>query len=82
MNRDRWRVVKGLFQRALRLPPAQWPEFLDRVCVGDAGLREDVASLLEEHEPGAVSLLGSADRLVGAERERLAREPGAGGDPE
>ena len=57
MSADRWKVVKGLFQRAIKLPPEQWCDYLDGVCAGDESLRRDVASLLAEHEPGARSLL-------------------------
>ena len=57
MSADRWRMVKGIFHRALKLPQEQWPAYLDRVSAGDAELRREVASLLAEHDPGAVSLL-------------------------
>jgi hypothetical protein len=57
MNPDRWKVVKGLFQRAIKLPPYDWSGYLDRVCAGDDDLREEVAALLTEHEPGAGPLL-------------------------
>ena len=53
MNADRWRVVKGLFQRAIQLPEGDWPAYLDSVSAGDEELRRDVASLLSEHVTGA-----------------------------
>ena len=59
MSADRWRMVKGLFSRALKLAPDEWPAYLDRVSAGDAELRREVASLLAEHEPDATSLLGA-----------------------
>jgi hypothetical protein len=81
MTADRWRMIKGLFQRALKLPPEEWPAYLDSVSAGDAGLRREVASLLAEHEPGAVSLLGDPGgdealaRFVRLNRDALAVDP-------
>ena len=57
MTGDRWKVVKGLFYRAIKLPPHEWGAYLDLVSAGDEGLRRDVASLLAEHEPDARPLL-------------------------
>jgi hypothetical protein len=57
MSLDRWKVVKGLFQRAIKLSPNDWSAYLDSVCAGDEVLRRDVASLLAEHEPDARPLL-------------------------
>jgi hypothetical protein len=55
MSSDRWRVVKGLFYRAIKLPPEAWPDYLDLVTAGDNDLRSEVASLLAEHDPEAAS---------------------------
>jgi hypothetical protein len=55
MSSDRWRVVKGLFYRAIKLPPEAWPDYLDLVTAGDDDLRSEVASLLAEHDPEAGS---------------------------
>jgi hypothetical protein len=61
MSDDRWKMVKGLFQRALALEPDHWHAYLDRVCAGDAALRDEVASLLAEHDPRPAS---KAESLV------------------
>jgi hypothetical protein len=66
MNADRWKVTKGLFQRAIQLPPEQWPAYLDAVCAGDQELRGHVVSLLAEHVP-----------YDGALRARLSSEAAA-----
>ena len=78
MNADRWKVVKGLFQRALKLPPYDWAAYLDRVSAGDEDLRRDVASLLAEHDPNAAPLLSplaSGDVTLELERLRLSEYP-------
>ncbi|MFV8818762.1 protein kinase domain-containing protein [Haliea sp. E17] len=41
-----WDSVEALFNRALELPAAQRPQFLEEACAGDAGLREAVETLL------------------------------------
>ena len=51
MNADRWKVIKNLFQHAIKLPPEQWSAYLDTVCAGDQDLRHEVVSLLAEHVP-------------------------------
>ena len=55
VSSDRWRVVKGLFYRAIKLPPEAWPDYLDLVTGGDDDLRSEVASLLAEHVSDAGS---------------------------
>ena len=57
MNADRWKVVKGLFQRTILLPSDEWSAYLDRLAAGDDDLRMEVASLLTEHEPDQRTLL-------------------------
>ena len=57
MNADRWKVIKGLFQRTIRLPSDEWSAHLDRLAAGDDALRKEVASLLAEHEPVQLTLL-------------------------
>src|SRR5262245_30720510 len=47
---DRGEQAKSIFLQAVEQhAPAQWPEFLDRACRGDAGLRADVERLLQAH---------------------------------
>jgi serine/threonine-protein kinase len=43
-------VLKPLFERALALPVEQREAFLDSVCKGDTGLREELSSLLAHPE--------------------------------
>jgi len=45
-----WEWVKGIFQAALELPPAERPAYLDQACAGEPGLRGEVESLLAAHE--------------------------------
>jgi hypothetical protein len=42
--------MKQAFEAALDLAPEQRSEFLSRACGGDAGLRDDVQSLLDQHD--------------------------------
>jgi hypothetical protein len=76
MNADRWKLTKGLFQRAIQLPPEQWPAYLDAVCAGDRELHGQVASLLAEHVPsdGALRVRLSSER-AGCSQD----EPAEGG---
>jgi hypothetical protein len=57
VSSDRWKMVKGLFQRALQLPPSEWEDYLTRVCAGDHELKDRVAELLREHR-GSSGILG------------------------
>ena len=78
MNADRWKLTKGLFQRAILLPPEEWPAYLDAVCAGDRELRGQVASLLAEHVPGDGAVrVGPSSERAGA--GRLPDEPAEGG---
>jgi len=58
VSNDRWKLVKGIFQRALARPSEEWAAYLDSVCAMDDALRIEVATLLGEHEPAARGLLG------------------------
>jgi len=40
----------GIFAEALRLPPAERPDYLDRACGGDAALRQLIEELLRVQE--------------------------------
>ncbi|HEY3804012.1 MAG TPA: serine/threonine-protein kinase [Kofleriaceae bacterium] len=44
---DRWSRIEALFDGAVELAPAERAAFLDRECAGDAELRAEVASLLD-----------------------------------
>ena len=73
MTADRWKVVKGLFYRAIKLPPHAWADYLDLVSAGDEDLRREVASLLAEHRQSTES--HGASHPSEAITEPLARVP-------
>ncbi len=50
MDRDRWSLVKRLFVDALDVSAERRSAYLDELCGDDAGLKEEVASLLASHE--------------------------------
>ena len=47
---ERWRVVKDLFDATLARLPEERARFLERACVGDEALRNEVESLLASDE--------------------------------
>lgn len=49
MNSDRWRRITGIFHLALAQPAERRAEFVDDICAGDTGLREQVEQLLSAH---------------------------------
>jgi TolB-like protein/Tfp pilus assembly protein PilF len=46
MHADRWRRVEELYHAAYARPVHERGQFLDEVCAGDAGLRDEIESLL------------------------------------
>ena len=48
MTPERWKRVEELYHAAQVRAPGERSEFLDRECSADPGLREEVASLLDE----------------------------------
>ena len=46
MDAERWKQVDELLQSALQVPSEQRDEFLRQACAGDAGLEQEVRSLL------------------------------------
>jgi len=50
MHDQHWESLKEIFHAALALPANERPAYLDRVCDGDASLRQAVVSLLKSHE--------------------------------
>ena len=56
MTPDRWQEIKRLFDAALARTPDGRDSYLAEACRGDAGLREELESLLAAHErPGHLS---------------------------
>ena len=47
---DHWTQLEKLFYQALDVDPAARASFLDDACAGDAGLRQEVESLLESSQ--------------------------------
>ncbi|HSK72294.1 MAG TPA: serine/threonine-protein kinase, partial [Pyrinomonadaceae bacterium] len=50
MNSERWQKVKGLFDSATAVAPAERAEFLENACGADAELRLEVEKLLASYE--------------------------------
>ena len=73
---ERWRRLQVLFESASSLPRPDVEDFLDRECAEDAGLREELRSLLnlppEAVDPLAVAVRAAAREVVGAEVSRPA----------
>ena len=51
MKSDRWKQVEELYHAALEMDEKHRAEFLRQACAGDAGLLEEVESLLEFEKP-------------------------------
>jgi eukaryotic-like serine/threonine-protein kinase len=47
---ERWQEIKVVLAGALELPPARRPAYLDRACVGDLALRDEVERLLADEQ--------------------------------
>lgn len=48
MQAERWKRIEELCQAALELPPDKRAAFLAQACAGDAQLRAEVQSLLDQ----------------------------------
>ena len=80
--------VREVYLEAAELPGDQQPEFLDRVCAGDAALRAEVESLLASAarrpaflQSPTVSSAGTPTEMAGTRigPYRLLEEVGQGG---
>ena len=60
MEAERWKQVDELLQSALQVPSAQRDEFLRQACAGDAGLEQEVRSLLASDQSAGDFLQGVA----------------------
>ena len=60
MEAERWKQVDELLQSALQVPFEQRDEFLRQACVGDAGLEQEVRSLLASDQSAEDFLQGVA----------------------
>ena len=55
MDAERWQRINTLFHAALERDPGGREAFIDEACAGDAALRTEVLSLLQNHSgPGVV----------------------------
>jgi serine/threonine protein kinase len=50
MTPERWLQVEEIFQVALDLKPGERERYLSKACVDDASLRQEVETLLSQHE--------------------------------
>ncbi|MEM9595571.1 MAG: serine/threonine-protein kinase, partial [Acidobacteriota bacterium] len=55
-DRERWLRVRGIFDHASELDPAELGPYLDRTCGDDLPLRQEVEALLEADRAGADGL--------------------------
>jgi len=60
MEAERWKQVDELLQSALQVPSEQRDEFLRQACAGDAGLEQEVRSLLASDQSAGGFLQGPA----------------------
>jgi non-specific serine/threonine protein kinase/serine/threonine-protein kinase len=88
MTPGEWARLKGLFEQALDLDPAERNAFLTRACGEDASLLADVESLLASYEPDETASAASPDgssphgvplREGRIDRYEIIRPIGAGG---
>ncbi len=94
MTPDRWRQINELFHAALTLDAQSREAYLSEVCRGDAGLRQEVESLVAGHESAKASMQtdfvrGAVQQLVDEDEApvigqdfgpyRVVREIGRGG---
>lgn len=70
MNPERWQQVERLCMEALTRDPGERAGFLDAACLGDAGLRREIDSLMKYAEPANDPL----DRPTSEGLRRLAVE--------
>jgi len=49
MTPERWQEIDKLLELALEQEPSRWAEFLDKWCIGDFELRQEVEALLAAH---------------------------------
>jgi serine/threonine protein kinase/Tol biopolymer transport system component len=59
MTPERWKQVKEVLQEVLDLPTGERPAFLDRACLSDHSLRQEVETLLSSSDAVRSSFLRS-----------------------
>jgi hypothetical protein len=61
---ENWDHVQEYFLKAADLPPSERATFLDRMCGGDAELRQEVESLLRADATGASAVRAAIESEV------------------
>ena len=67
MTPERWQEIRDVLEQALELKPCLRSAFLDRACVRDQSLRQEVEALLDPSDDAISSFLQAAapaDRLI------------------
>jgi eukaryotic-like serine/threonine-protein kinase len=64
MTPERWQQIRDVLEKALELTPGQRPAFLDRACLSDPSLRQEVEILLASNEDVRSSFLQSSSLRV------------------
>jgi serine/threonine protein kinase/tetratricopeptide (TPR) repeat protein len=59
MTPERWQQIRALLESAMQLEPQQRPAYLERHCLGDPSLRQDVDSFLAVEQDLRTSFLES-----------------------
>ena len=77
MNRERWRRIEPILDRALELPEERRESYLDEACAGDAGLRAEIVALIDEDRRAHGPLDATADVLARALEAADGPEPAA-----
>jgi eukaryotic-like serine/threonine-protein kinase len=67
MDANRWKQIKGVYDRALDLSCAEREGFLVETCAGDADLRREIESLLAAHEDAGTFLQSPAVEVAARE---------------
>ncbi len=82
MTPERWQEIEAVLQGALDRPPAERDSFLDDVCAGDEGLKEEANSLINAYDEAGdfieqPAIAQDARVLIGREQDqRIGREIG------
>jgi serine/threonine protein kinase/formylglycine-generating enzyme required for sulfatase activity len=65
MDPSRWNHIEELYHSAATLPPEERVAFLERVCDGDAGLRQELESLLAHSDRAEHFMSSPALKVTG-----------------
>ena len=65
MTPERWQQIRDVLEEAQELEPAQRSAFLDRACLSDRSMREELEALLASSDDAKSTFLRSAPALDG-----------------